>query len=79
MAKLHAFAPRNVLICLMLLLTLISQFGIIPRMEAMQSLDRRDRLPRRPTFRLACNSMRCIFGLRESRAGCCCSAWWFLT
>jgi hypothetical protein len=33
----HLFAPRNVLICLMLLLTLISQFGIIPRMDALRA------------------------------------------
>ena len=33
----HPFAPRNVLICLMLLLTLISQFGIIPRMDAIRA------------------------------------------
>ncbi len=32
----HVFAPRNVLICLMLLLTLISQFGIIPRMDSIR-------------------------------------------
>jgi hypothetical protein len=32
----HLFALRNVLICLMLLLTLISQFGIIPRMDAIR-------------------------------------------
>jgi Domain of unknown function (DUF4149) len=32
----HLFAPRNVLICLMLLLTLISQFAIIPRMDAIR-------------------------------------------
>jgi hypothetical protein len=31
------FAPRNVLICLMLLLTLISQFGIIPRMDTLRA------------------------------------------
>ena len=30
------FSPRNVLICLMLLLTLISQFGIIPRMDTLR-------------------------------------------
>jgi len=35
--EVHAFAPRNVLICLMLLLTLISQFGIIPRMDAIRA------------------------------------------
>lgn len=33
----HVFAPRNVLICMMLLLTLISQFGIIPRMDAIRA------------------------------------------
>jgi uncharacterized membrane protein len=32
----HVFAPRNVLICMMLLLTLISQFGVIPRMDAIR-------------------------------------------
>jgi hypothetical protein len=33
----HLFAPRNLLICLMLLLTLISQFGVIPRMDALRA------------------------------------------
>lgn len=33
----HVFALRNVLICMMLLLTLISQFGIIPRMDALRA------------------------------------------
>ena len=33
----HVFAARNLLICLMLALTLISQFGIIPRMEALRA------------------------------------------
>jgi hypothetical protein len=33
----HLFAPRNVLICMMLGLTLISQFGIIPRMDAIRT------------------------------------------
>jgi hypothetical protein len=33
----HVLATRNVLICLMLLLTLISQFGIIPRMDAIRA------------------------------------------
>jgi Domain of unknown function (DUF4149) len=31
------FAMRNVLICLMLALTLISQFGIIPRMDTLRA------------------------------------------
>ena len=31
------FAARNILICLMLALTLISQFGIIPRMDTFRA------------------------------------------
>lgn len=33
----HAFAARNVLIVLMLALTLVSQFGIIPRMDTLRT------------------------------------------
>jgi len=33
----HVFALRHVLLCLMLALTLISQFGIIPRMDALRA------------------------------------------
>lgn len=33
----HAFAARNVLIILMLALTLVSQFGIIPRMDTLRA------------------------------------------
>lgn len=33
----QVFAARNVLVCLMLTLTLISQFGIIPRMDALRA------------------------------------------
>jgi hypothetical protein len=33
----QVFAARNVLLCLMLALTLISQFGIIPRMDALRA------------------------------------------
>jgi len=33
----QVFAARHVLICLMLALTLISQFGIIPRMDALRA------------------------------------------
>ena len=33
----HAFAARNIVIVLMLALTLISQFGIIPRMDALRA------------------------------------------
>ncbi|MGA8618045.1 MAG: DUF4149 domain-containing protein [Candidatus Sulfotelmatobacter sp.] len=34
---LHVFAPRHVLLCLMLALTLVSQFGIIPRMDTLRA------------------------------------------
>ncbi|HEY1657783.1 MAG TPA: DUF4149 domain-containing protein [Candidatus Sulfotelmatobacter sp.] len=33
----HIFAARHVLICLMLALTLISQFGIMPRMDVLRA------------------------------------------
>ena len=33
----HVFAARHVLICLMLALTLISQFGVIPRMDTLRA------------------------------------------
>jgi hypothetical protein len=33
----RVLSPRNVLVCLMLGLTLISQFGIIPRMDALRA------------------------------------------
>jgi uncharacterized membrane protein YhhN len=33
----HAFAMRNVLICVMLALTLVSQFWIIPRMDTLRA------------------------------------------
>jgi uncharacterized membrane protein len=34
---LHLFAARHILLCLMLALTLISQFGIIPRMDTLRA------------------------------------------
>jgi uncharacterized membrane protein len=33
----HLFAARHILLCLMLALTLISQFGIMPRMEILRT------------------------------------------
>ena len=33
----HVFAVRHVLLCLMLALTLVSQFGIIPRMDTLRA------------------------------------------
>ena len=43
----HLFAARHVLICLMLGLTLIPQFGIIPRMDTLRaSIGEIDSVPR---------------------------------
>jgi uncharacterized membrane protein len=33
----HVFAARHILLCMMLALTLISQFGIIPRMDVLRA------------------------------------------
>jgi len=33
----HVFAARHALVCLMLVLTLISQFGVIPRMDTLRA------------------------------------------
>lgn len=33
----HVFAARHILLCLMLALTLVSQFGIIPRMDVLRA------------------------------------------
>src|SRR5258706_801894 len=33
----HLFAARHILLCLMLALTLVSQFGIIPRMDTLRA------------------------------------------
>ncbi len=33
----HVFAARHILLCAMIALTLISQFGIIPRMDALRA------------------------------------------
>ena len=42
----HAFAGRNIVIVLMLALTLVSQFGIIPRMDTLRaSLGEIDSVP----------------------------------
>ena len=35
--SMHWFGARHILICLMLVLTLISQFGIIPRMDTLRA------------------------------------------
>jgi len=42
----NGFAARNILVCLMLALTLISQFGIIPRMDMLRaSIGEMDSVP----------------------------------
>jgi uncharacterized membrane protein len=47
----HLFAARHLLICLMLVLTLISQFGIIPRMDTLRaSIGEIDSVPARTQF-----------------------------
>ena len=33
----HPFAARHILICIMLLLTIVSQFGITPKMAALRA------------------------------------------
>ena len=45
------FAARNVLVCLMLTLTLISQFGMVPRMDALRAS--RDAMSSAPADNLA--------------------------
>jgi len=37
MGTAHPFAARNILVVLMLALTLVSQFGIIPRMDQLRA------------------------------------------
>jgi uncharacterized membrane protein len=49
----HEFAARNLLICLMLALTLISQFGIMPRMDTLRaSFGEIDSVPRNDPARM---------------------------
>ena len=54
----HPFAARNVLVCLMLLLTLISQFAISPKMAALRgSMGEMDSLPAHDPARLRFHSL----------------------
>jgi hypothetical protein len=54
----HVFAARNLLVCLMLGLTLISQFGIIPRMDTLRpSLREIDSVPADNPRRLRFNTL----------------------
>jgi len=49
----HGFAVRNVLVCLMLALTLVSQFGIVPRMDTLRvSIGEIDSVPADNPMRL---------------------------
>jgi hypothetical protein len=54
----HGFAARNLLICLMLVLTLISQFGIIPRIDTLRaSIGEIDSVPADNPARLQFNAL----------------------
>ena len=66
----HLFGARHVLICLMLLLTLISQFGIIPRMDAMRASLPARSTPCRSTIPHACSSTLCTSGPPGSSREC---------
>ena len=59
----HLFAARHVLLCLMLALTLISQFGIIPRMDVLRA-SLGEFAPRPSIIPSGFNLMRCTFGQR---------------
>ena len=72
----HVFAARHVLLCAMLTLTLISQFGIIPRMDVLRA-SLGDVGSRRSTILSASSSMRCMCGLRGWKERCCCWGWWW--
>jgi Domain of unknown function (DUF4149) len=54
----HPLAARNLLVCLMLLLTLISQFGISPKMAALRSsIAEIDSVPANDPARLHFNAL----------------------
>ena len=54
----HALSARNLLVCIMLVLTLISQFGITSRMAALRSLIREiDNVPQSDPARLEFNAL----------------------
>jgi Domain of unknown function (DUF4149) len=54
----HPFALRHVLVCLMLLLTLISQFGISPKMAALRaSMGEIDSVPANDPSRVRFNAL----------------------
>ena len=54
----HPFAARHVLLCLMLLLTLISQFGITPKMTALRtSVGQIDSIPETDPVRVQFNAL----------------------
>jgi uncharacterized membrane protein YdbT with pleckstrin-like domain len=54
----HPFALRHVLLCLMLLLTLVSQFGITPKMTALRtSVGQIDTVPESDPARVQFNAL----------------------
>ena len=68
-------AARHLLIVLMLLLTVISQFAISPKMHAIRAeVGVIDNVPW--TIRCAGNSTVCTCGRKSSRRRCFCWGWW---
>ncbi len=54
----HGLAVRNILVCLMLALTLISQFGIVPRMDTLRaSIGEIDSVPADNSARVQFNAL----------------------
>ncbi|PYX86662.1 MAG: hypothetical protein DMG68_14680 [Acidobacteria bacterium] len=54
----HPFALRHILLCLMLLLTIVSQFGITPRMTALRtSVGQIDSVPETDPARVQFNAL----------------------
>jgi uncharacterized membrane protein len=72
----HVFAMRHVLICLMLGLTLFSQFWIIPRMDTLRAQVGDFAARSRSTILPACSSTPCTSGPRVWKVRCCCWGWW---
>lgn len=54
----HPLAARHVLLCVMLILTIISQFGVLPRMSALRgSMGEIDRVPITDPARVAFDAL----------------------
>ena len=64
-------AGRHILVLVMLLLTVISQFMIVPRMAALRA-DMANITPSRLTTHAESNSIACMSGPRVSSKACSC-------